>query len=452
MIHSRTQLLLAGITTAALPLTTLPATAAQISCGSPYTIVSGDTLSKISIKAYGSSSYALLYNANLAKIGADPNVIYVGQTLAVPCQNAQTAQTNAAPAKPIAADTKQAAAAAETTDSETIATVTSDTHVFTFNKTSGPKFVMNSGIIDLYLAQISEVTEGRVTFVDPEVMNRDPAVQLDLVTSGQVDATYVFNGHLSESHPLLQLPLLPLMGGSAEQTAVSLWRLHEEFFAQTDYFNEAELLGFVAAPASHIWRLTDEPVVPGQDIASLNSYPVPYFEGLDTRGPPAVQKEVAARLDSYNEADNGTLTFFMAHGAARATGIWTPERTVTEVDNGLYTPTFSVIVSNEAWAQISEEDRAAIKEISGEYLAHRSASWDVFDNGHRQHMIDTGLNAVKASPELLKELESALAMEMAPWLQAATANGVPAAEAFNAYKAHLLSLEDRLIYRDALTQ
>ncbi len=417
-----------------------------IQCGQIYTVVSGDTLGHISARAYGTSrAYTTIFDANTAVIGSNPNLIQIGQRLQIPCPPGQEPATSTAttPAAEQPAAEEEVVAVSETQQDSA---PTDGPLTLTFNKTSAPKFIMNSGIIDLYLAEITEVTEGRVQFTDPDIMNRNPRDQYDLVTSGQVDGTYIFNGDLRASHPLLQLPMLPLMGGSAEQTAVSLWRLHNTYLSQTDYFDDVHLLGFIAAPAAHIWRLSDEPVVVGDNIANKNNYAVPYFEGLDTRGPAAVRDEVSMRLTAFNEESNGTLTFFMAHGAARAAGVWTDDRTVTEVPNGLYTPTFSVVLSNEAWAQISEQDREAIWDISGERLARRSASWDAFDNGHRSHMLDTGLNAVKADDALLAELEGVTASRVEGWKNQAEALGIAGAEAINAYRSDLASLQDRLIF------
>ncbi|WP_339951575.1 LysM peptidoglycan-binding domain-containing protein [Yoonia sp. 2307UL14-13] len=420
-----------------MPATTFAQNDARtISCGQVYTIASGDTLSQINRRAYGDLVFDNLYQANRAVIGPNPNVIFVGQQLEIPCPLDET----------VAAAAAEAPVVEEPTPEELEPVSTTGKLTFTFNKASAPKFIINSGIIDLYLAEIAEVTEGRVSFVDPVVMNRDPAVQFDLIQSGDVDATYVFNGYLSESHPLLQLPMLPLMGGSAEQTAVSLWRLHAEYLAETNYFDDAKLLGFVAAPAAHIWRLSDEPVVAGQGIVDQNNYAVPYFDGLDTRGPAKVREENEMRLAAFNEEANGTLTFFMAHGAARAAGVWTDDRTVTEVANGLYTPTFSVVLSNDAWGQISPQDQAAIDAISGEVLAVRSASWDAFDNGHRSHMLTTGLNVVKADDAILAELEATLADRLVAWSADAAALGIPAVEAISAYRANIAALQDLLVF------
>lgn len=422
--------------TAGLVATETKAQANVIPCGQNYTVVSGDTLTRISRRAYASPLYQPIYNANVETIGTNPNLILVGQVFIIPCL---------APDGTAVAETEPPAQ-----DDEPAVPANTDQIVLTFSKASAPPFIINSGIVDLYLAEITEVTEGRVTFVAPEETIRDHSKQFELVTSGAVDGAYVLNTHLAESHPLLQLPMVPMFGGSAEQTAVSMWRLHEEYLSQADYFPEAELLGFIAAPAAHIWRESRAPVTAAEGISAKNEYHVPYFYGLDTRGPAVMRTEFAALVSDTGATRNQPPAFFMAHGAALALGLWTTESNVmvTEVDNGLYTPTFSVILSNAAWAQISEEDRQAIRAVSGEKLAHRSASWDAFDNGFRSKMLSEGLDFKKADRALLDNLWANSIGALQSWFRAAVSLGIPANEAINFYLGSLRSLEDTLIFRD----
>ena len=50
-----------------------------------YTVVEGDTLSKIAEKIYGNSEkFQKLYDANKEAIGPDPDKIKVGQELTIP--------------------------------------------------------------------------------------------------------------------------------------------------------------------------------------------------------------------------------------------------------------------------------------------------------------------------------------------------------------------------------
>lgn len=137
----------------------------------------------------------------------------------------------------------------------------------------------------------------------------------------------------------------------------------------------------------------------------------------------------------------------MAHGAARGAAIWTPERAVTEIENGIYTPTFSVILSNDAWNRISPRDQAIITELSGLALAQRSAKWDDFDNAHRTVMRDSGMIVRYPDDALQQELEGNLQERLSMWMRIASNLGVPAQEAIDSYRSDLQSLQYLLIFR-----
>ncbi len=73
--------LAAGITAVAGP-----AMAAGATCGQPYTVRSGDTLSAIAQQAYGTTeSFQIIYSANSQAIGPNPALISVGLRLEIPC-------------------------------------------------------------------------------------------------------------------------------------------------------------------------------------------------------------------------------------------------------------------------------------------------------------------------------------------------------------------------------
>lgn len=401
----------------------------SIPCDVPYKIVSGDTLVRIAQRAYGPGRFTAFYELNKSIVGDNPDLIQVGVQLNVPCGLSPSLVSSVLDAD-FSGETKTTPPQAAVVDAAEIQLV--------FNRAAAPKFIMNVGIIDKYLARITEVTEGRVTFIDPPSTERNPRIQYDIVRSGTVDGAYVFNGHLAQSHPLLQLPMLPLMGGTAQQTALCLWDLHNTYLSQTDYFDGVQLLGFVGAPAAHIWRLNDVPVTPGENVAETNEYTVPYFDGLDTRGAAAVQQENAAWLAKFDEQRGRSLTMVMAHGAALAGGIWKDNnRTVTEIKNGVYTPTFSVILSKAAWEKIAITDQNAILAISGEELAKQSAAWDAFDDGLRLKMIDMGLETVTADKSLLAELQDQSRIGLENWIAAADSKGFSGFQAVTDYMENL---------------
>ncbi len=63
----------------------LPRSTKQTPNAKTYTVVSGDSLSKIARKMYGDASkWTIIYNANKSIIGNNPNLIYVGQKYTIP--------------------------------------------------------------------------------------------------------------------------------------------------------------------------------------------------------------------------------------------------------------------------------------------------------------------------------------------------------------------------------
>ena len=76
----------AGVVAAGATIAPSPATAQSITCGEPYTIVRGDSLSAIAQRAYGNAaSFQLLYSVNSNTIGRNPSFIQEGSVLSIPC-------------------------------------------------------------------------------------------------------------------------------------------------------------------------------------------------------------------------------------------------------------------------------------------------------------------------------------------------------------------------------
>ncbi len=407
---------------------------AETQCGGTYTISPGDTLNVIAQSIYGPDNAERLFELNRSVIGNNPNLIQVGMVLQTPCfDEAQAGQPRNANFE-----------AAPELEREPVAQPSSNVIEVVFNKASAPKFIMNVGIIDPFFADIERVTDGRVKFVDPKEINRDPTAQMDLVQSGEVDGAYMFNGYLSDTHPLLQLTMYPMMGGTSVQTAIALWRTHVDHFASQDSFKGLKLLGFVGAPPAHIWRVSDVPVGEREQLVNNNSWTVPYFEGLDTRGAKTVRSENSERIRLLDETPGlPPATFALAHGAARAVGVWSQARTVTEIEGGVYAPTFSVFIRQDKWDEISEQDKRAIQGLLGESLALRSAAWDAFDNGHKAEMLRQGLNIVKPDINLLAELQDRARVSWENWIQAADESGVSGFNAIEQFFAEMRRLRQQ---------
>ena len=58
----------------------------SLSCGTEYTIASGDTLSRLAARAYGDPMlYGYIADANWDTLGGNPESIAVGMAITIPC-------------------------------------------------------------------------------------------------------------------------------------------------------------------------------------------------------------------------------------------------------------------------------------------------------------------------------------------------------------------------------
>ena len=437
-------------------LSQVPATAQSAqTCGQKYAVAPGDTISKIARRVYGSNRAPELYAANRAAIGANHDLLLVGTVLTLPCLGAeQNAQENTARklAQPKVTQATTSDAAAETNDqggtfsraagftSKTLAADPAQIVEIVFNKASAPDFILNTGIIDPLFADIARVTNGRVRFVEPAEHNRDPREQMNLVHSGKADGAYIFNGYLAEENPLLQITMAPMVGGTAQQTATALWRIHQRYFADAGRFDGLKLLGFVGVPPAHIWRVTDAPITGSEQLLGNSAMSLP-------RKSSASHRAVKIRADASNpDRSQGSAvkqpsaTVALNHAAALTMGIWKNAKSVTEIDGGVYAPTFSVFIRADKWARIAPADREAIEVLLGESLAQRSAAWDAFDNAQKRAMLKQGLKVEQADLDLLIELQDRARLAWEAWIADADNAGVPGYEALESFFAEIEAL------------
>lgn len=428
-------------------------------CGQKYSVAPGDSISKIARRAYGENHAAQLYAANRSVIGRNHNRLLVGTVLTIPClddRRGNTAKTAVKLTQPAAEPATRSDAATTThaqdatpprtagVTSKTLAADPDQIVEIVFNKSSAPEFILNVGIINPLFEDITRATSGRVRFVDPPVVNRDPRIQMDLVLSRHVDGAYIFNGYLSDQRPLLQITMAPMMGGTAQQTAMALWRTHQNHLADTGQFNGLKLFGFVGAPSAHIWHVSEESVAGGQQSVDNQAWSAPDIQQHGSDSTLRVRAAASGQMQPADETQTpAPAAMALTYAAARTMGVWKKAISVVEVDGGVYAPTFSVFIHEDKWAKISPRDRAVIEKMLGESLAMRSAAWDAFDNGHKKAMLKQGLKVEQADLELLATLQDRARLVWEAWIADADRAGISGYSAIEAFFAEMEKLRQQ---------
>jgi len=92
-------------------------------CGEDHIVVAGESLSKISQSVYGDAQkWSVIYNVNLDIIGDDPNLIWVGEKLRIPCLEENSEPTLAEQAETTPDDDSEPVQSATETTTDTTST------------------------------------------------------------------------------------------------------------------------------------------------------------------------------------------------------------------------------------------------------------------------------------------------------------------------------------------
>ena len=114
---------------------------------------------------------------------------------------------------------------------------------------------------------------------------------------------------------------------------------------------------------------------------------------------------------------------------------------MTKFTKPLYTTTFSFVINKDKWAEISEEDQAAIRAISQEKVGMTaSATWDAVSGSVYATFDELNIEVVDAAADLETAFMDAAKPITASWISKTTDAGIDAAGALEFYKKRLAEL------------
>ncbi|MEQ6250773.1 TRAP transporter substrate-binding protein [Sulfitobacter sp. HNIBRBA3233] len=233
---------------------------------------------------------------------------------------------------------------------------------------------MFEGLIDM----MEEATDGQVTAEIKSGLAPPPA-QMDLVMDGAADISIIFHGYQPGRFIATKLIELPGYEGNAEAASVAYWRVHEAMLSELDEHRGVKLIGLSTHGPGQIHAT--EPV---ESLADL--------DGLKTRLGGGVSGDVGAAVGLIGINVPAPKVYeTLESGAADAVAMNVGERLgfkLTEVaehlyvmPGGFYRGSFAVLMSQQAFDSLTEEQQAALEEnVFGEPFSRlMGAAWDASD-------------------------------------------------------------------------
>ncbi|XKH59979.1 TRAP transporter substrate-binding protein [Halomonas sediminis] len=232
---------------------------------------------------------------------------------------------------------------------------------------AGPNHGINSMVWPTWKGWIEEATDGRVTV---EVIHDlgPPASQMEMVADGIADATWVFHGYNAGRFLATQLPEFPTFEEfSSENASAAYWNTHQEYLAEA---NEHRGVDVVAAGvhgpgwifSSELYETLED--LEGERIRVGGGVMGDLSNALGLTGvalPPTGVYEAGSQgvIDGAMLVPEGLRSFRVAEVFPHT----------LMVDGGFYRGSFTIVVNPMIWDQMSEEDREAVQDVSGERLS-----------------------------------------------------------------------------------
>lgn len=303
-----------------------------------------------------------------------------------------------------------------------------------FNSFIQPKHPFNTLILNLWLADVTKATGGRVRFEVPPSSLAAPPQQYDSTVKGIMDAAYQFHGFLADRVKLAQVAHLPWGSTNPVSNSRALWLTHEKFFATADEYKDVHLLTLFAALPGTTFSMK-EPIRSLKDLKGLKMYGLPGIPArvLELAGA-AVVAQPAVR--SHEVISSGTVDAFSGYSVMDAAAFHTLQyaKSVTDLPGNLSTPSFAMFINKKKWQSIPQQDRDIITRMAGGGFAKYLAPYNELEDNARKEAVSKGVRIAMASDDFVAELRRiAQPLEQA-WLADAQKLGVDGKAALAFYR------------------
>lgn len=299
-----------------------------------------------------------------------------------------------------------------------------------------PTHPLVADVLVPFARDIETVTENRVKVeVLPAPLGAPPA-HYDLVANGVVDLAQGNQTYTPGRFKTSAIGELPFLGDTAEATSVAYWRTWDAMLKEAGEYDDVHVLSiFTHGPGAVFFK--------NSDVAGTDK-----IDGLKMRVGGGVAHEVATTLGAAPVEGPASKAYeLLSQGVAD--GIFFPLESVKYfnldgllskgllVPGGLYNTSFFMVMGKDTWESLSEEDKAAINEISGEALARKAGQmWDRIDGEAREAMAGT-VEFQQVSDEDLAALKEKLVPVIEQGIEEVSSTGIDGQAAYEMMKAEV---------------
>lgn len=284
---------------------------------------------------------------------------------------------------------------------------------------------INAGILEPYAKRVSEATDGRVTLNFLGKPLGSPAEHFELARKGLADITWSNFTYEPKRFAVFTLFELPLLSDSSEVNSVAAWNTYEKFLASSlSVLEGVEILGLMQLDPGMI-NMRDTAAVKPEDLAGKKMRAGGPIQSalLEKAGGVSVS---APQSKSYELLSTGVVDGTFANTEALyGFKLFEVVKHQTAVKGGAYNGIFFIAMNKKRFDSLSEEDRQAIRGVSGIELSRAAGiDWDQSSAAGRSAAEKAGMTFSDPSEELLSLIREVRTEQEQVWIESAKAAGV----------------------------
>ncbi len=304
-----------------------------------------------------------------------------------------------------------------------------DVHELDFSHFFPPTHFMEEEVKS-FAAELEEKTDGRIKITSyPGAALAAPDEQFDAAATGSVDFALSVHGYTPGEFPLTSVMELPFMAETAVSGSKNLWTLMNEFEEfDAEYEGTVPLWLYTTDPGQ--LYTVDKPVKSIEDIKGMKiRSPSPETsEWLEALGATPVSMPMN---ENFEALERGVVDGTIAPWEAVKT--WGLDEVINYATVGnFYSTTMFVVMNEEAFNKLSDEDQETIMELAGERMATKTGEiFDQFGGEAVEQAKEKGVEIYELSEAELAEWSEFINPTIENWINNVNEKGLPGQKVYD---------------------
>lgn len=287
-----------------------------------------------------------------------------------------------------------------------------------------PNHEQETIIIQEFIADVEEATDGKVKITSyPGASLAAPDAQFDAAATGAVDIALSVNSYNPNQFPMTSVMELPFMSNQGEKGAKVLWQLYKEFPEFKDEYAGTVPLWFFTSDPGQIFTV-------GKPVKSIED-----LKGMRIRSPSAETNEWLTNLgatpvsmsmnETYEALERGVVDGTIAPWEALQ-GYSLYEVVDYATVGNFYMTTFYVVMNEDSWDSLGEDNQKAINELIGEKMAMKAGkNFDKVGQSAIEKSLEKGIEIYELKDEELAEWKVLIDPTVEKWIKKLEDKGLP---------------------------